>query len=108
MLNLDSLANLGNAPAGGLNGGNAIGVTNPNLLNGGAPGPGNGAQPAQADLFSQIMLAFLSQAGIGDRANNMLDKSKYQKMYNDTLALQNQMDASTWDNVRAMALAWAR
>lgn len=62
----------------------------------------------QGDQFSQIMLAFLSQNGVMDTATGMVDKAKFQKQLNDTQALQNQLDASTWSNLKTMADAWSR
>ena len=73
----------------------------------GGAGPQAQYQP-EADQFSQIMLAFMTQNGVMDQATGMVDKAKFQKQLNDTLALQNQLDASQWTNLNQMANAWAR
>jgi hypothetical protein len=78
---------------------------------GGIPGMGGAggySTPAQGDQFGQIMLAFLSQAGVLDQGSGLVDKAKFTKYYNDTVQLQNQLDASTWSNLKSMADAWAR
>jgi hypothetical protein len=62
----------------------------------------------QSDQFSQIMLAFMTQNGVMDQATGMVDKAKFQKQLNDTQALQNQLDASQWSNLKQMADAWSR
>jgi hypothetical protein len=60
------------------------------------------------DQFSQMMLAFMTQNGVVDQATGMVDKAKFQKQLNDMQALQNQLDASQWSNLKTMADAWSR
>ncbi len=72
----------------------------------GAGGPAQST--TQSDQFSQIMLAFLTQNGVMEQGENVVDKAKFQKQLRDLREVENQMTASEWSSFVTQANAWVR